>query len=53
MKKLPLEYQMLTKTYLKHTHLPTYATVVTVVTVHSAYQLREFAVSFCFLLAMI
>ena len=32
-KKLPLEYQMATKTYLKPTYLPTYATVVTVVTV--------------------
>ena len=29
---LPLEYQMLTKTYLKPTYLPTYVTVVTVVT---------------------
>ena len=33
MKKLPLEYQMVTKTYLKSTYLPTYATAVTVVTV--------------------
>ena len=32
MKKLPLEYQRVTKTYLKHTYLPTYATVGTVVT---------------------
>ena len=33
MKKLPLDYQRVTKTYLKPTYLPTYATVVTVVTV--------------------
>ena len=32
-KKLPLEYQIVTKTYLKPTYLPTYATVVTVVPV--------------------
>ena len=33
MKKLTLEYQIVTKTYLKPTYLPTYATVVTIVTV--------------------
>ena len=33
MKKLTLEYHILTKTYLKPTYLPTYATVVAVVTV--------------------
>ena len=33
MKKLSLEYQILTKTYLKPTYLPTYATLVTEVTV--------------------
>ena len=32
MKKLPLEYQIVTKTYLKPNYLPTYATLVTVVT---------------------
>ena len=32
MKKLPLEYQLVTKTSLKPTYLHTYATVVTVVT---------------------
>ena len=30
---MTLEYQMVTKTYLKPTYLPTYATVVTVGTV--------------------
>ena len=33
MNKLPLEYQIVTKTYLKLTYLPTYAKVVTIVTV--------------------
>ena len=32
-KKLPLEYQIVTKTYQKLTFLPTYATVLTVRTV--------------------
>ena len=32
-KKLPLKYQMVTKTYLKPIYLPTYVTVVTVVTI--------------------
>ena len=36
MKKLPLVYQVVTKTYLKPTYLPTYATVVTVVLVVTA-----------------
>ena len=31
-KKLSLEYQMVTETYLKPTYLPNYVTVVTVVT---------------------
>ena len=32
MQKLPLEYQMVTKAYLKHAYLPAYATLVTCVT---------------------
>ena len=35
MKKGPLEYQIVTKTYQKPTYLPTYATEVTVVIVVS------------------